>query len=331
MANSFKDKIKDVWYSLSRKSGEDAISGIGREKIIVFGVALVLASSLWLIVNLNREYSIDIQVPIILGNITADQALVEELPAKVTASVNGDGWSLINIYQTPPQIYIDVSDREVNLFEQVRQQMSTVSNVSVQTVEPFYFQLNLEEKRSKTVPVVSNVSIDFADQYGFLGDPTFIPDSITVSGAASRIKNIEQWPTKPLKLQKVKTSVSTEIGLKESTSLIILSQQQVQYRADVAQFTEAEVTVPVEKRDFPAGLNVTFSPSRTTIKYRIPLEEYGKFKNSRPFAAYVAYPQIEQDTSGFVKLQVDTLVEEAHLNVRTVEPQRVGYFIIIGN
>lgn len=331
MANRLKDKIKDAWNSLSRKSDEDGISGIGREKIIVFLIALVLACCLWLVVNFNREYTIDVKVPIVLGNITTDQALVEELPSEVTASVSGDGWSLINIYQTPPQIYIDVSEQEVNLLEQVRQQISSSSAVTVQIVEPLYLQLNLEKKSSKKVPVISNVNVSYANQYGFLTAPEFVPDSITVRGAASIIQNVDSWPTEARNITDVKKSLSTNIALKEPTSLIALSQKKVQYRVDVAQYTEAEVTVPVETRDFPVGFGVTFSPSSVNIIYRIPLEEYSIFKNRRSFTAFVNYSQLQQDTTGFVAPQIEKLQDEAHLNVQRMDPSKVAYFTIIGN
>jgi len=323
--------MKEAWDSLSKKSNEEGMSGIGRERIIVFMIALILAGGLWLVVNFNRDYNIDVKLPIVVGNITTDQALAKELPDKVTASVSGDGWSLINLYQDPPRVYIDVSEQQVNLFEQVRQQMSTNPNVSVQTVEPLYLQLNLEEKQSKKVPVISNVNVDFAKQYGFFTKPEIIPDSITVSGATSRVENIDRWPTEVLKLNRINKSISTEVALIEPPSLIRLSQEQVQYRAEVAEYTEAEITVPVETRDFPAGLNVTFSPLSVDIKYQIPLKEYAALKNSRPFAAYVTYSQIKQDTSGFVEPQVDELLEKNYLNVRKITPSKVAYFTIIRN
>jgi len=209
--------------------------------------------------------------------------------------------------------------------------MSTNPNVLVQTVEPLYLQLNLEEKQSKKVPVISNVNVDFAKQYGFFTKPEIIPDSITVSGATSRVENIDRWPTEVLKLNRINKSISTEVALIEPPSLIRLSQEQVQYRAEVAEYTEAEITVPVETRDFPAGLNVTFSPLSVDIKYQIPLKEYAALKNSRPFAAYVTYSQIKQDTSGFVEPQVDELLEKNYLNVRKITPSKVAYFTIIRN
>ena len=331
MAESFKEKLKGLWDSLTRKSSEEAMSGIGREKIIVFVVSLILAFSIWLVVNLNRDYNINLKVPIVMGNISTDQALAEELPDEVTASVNGDGWSLMNMYQSPPEVYIDVTQPEVNLFEQIRQQISATSNVTIQTVDPLSLQLNLEKKESKKVPVVSNVNVNFVQQYSFLADPVLDPDSIIVQGAASRIRNISQWPTQSLELQNVKQNVVTEVALKEPSSLITLSQTEVQFRGEVAEFTEAEASVPVETRDFPSSSNITFSPSNVSIIYQIPLAEYAQYKDAQAFTAYITYEQIQQDTSGFVQVQVEKLLNEGHLNFRQASPAKVAYFTVIGS
>lgn len=331
MAEGFKEKLKSFWDLLKRKSEEEAMSGIGREKIIVFVVSLILAFSIWLVVNLNRDYNIEMKVPIVMGNISTDQALVEELPDEVTASVNGDGWSLINMYQSPPEVYIDVKQQQVNLFEQIRQQISATSNVTVQTVDPLSLRLNLEPKESKKVPVVSNVSTDFAKQFGFLTKPVLDPDSIIVQGASSRIQNIDEWPTESLQLTNIKEDVATQVALKKPTSLIALSQTQVQYRGEVAEFTETEVTVPVETRDFPTGLNVNFSPSNVQITYQIPLDEYAQYEDMQAFTAYVTYQQIQQDTTGFVQVQIEKLLDEAHLNYRRVSPDKIAYFTVIGS
>jgi len=330
MSEKFTQRIKDAWQSL--KAGEDKpIKNIGREKIIVFGISIVLAFSLWFIVNLNRDYNLDVSVPLVLGNISTNQALAEELPKNVTASVNGSGWNLINLYNNPPTVYIDVGKGEVNLLEQVRQEMNTNSDVTMQTVEPLYLQLELEEKQTKKIPVVSNVDVQFAQQYGFISDPVITPDSITVRGAASKINNIEEWPTDSLQLENIKDSVSTVVSLKEGGSLIVLSDTDVQFKADVAQFTEGKISIPVKPRDFPAGYNVTFSPASVEITYRVPLAAYQQVQKGKPFAAYISFEQIQDDDSGFVAAQIEKLSSSSALAVKKVTPRKLAYFSIIGN
>jgi hypothetical protein len=331
MKNKILNRLKDAWQSLLSIREDSEKKGTDREKAVVFTISVFLAFCIWLIVNLNRDYNLDVDVSVELGNITSEKALAEELPSTVTASVTGDGWNLINMYNNPPRIYLDVSDNEINLFEQVRRYMGAVSNVRVQTVEPLYLQVRLEDKASKTVPLVTNVKVGFAEQYDFLEPPALDPDSITIRGASSRLARISRWPTDSLVFNNVKDSFSTELELRKPESLITLSQSKVNYSVEVAEYTEDEVTVPIETRDFPVGDVISFSPSSVKIKYRIPLREYAAFNKSRPFRAYVLNEQIQQDTTGFISPQIEKLPEKAHMKVRTVQPSEVAYFMIIDN
>lgn len=330
MSNTFTERLKELWQRISRDES-DQRPGVDREKVVVFFISIFLAFCLWLIVNLNRDFNLDIRLPVEVGNITTDQALAEKLPDEITANVNGTGWNLITLYNDPPHVFVDVSGQEVNLFEQVSRQMSGMANVRVQTVEPLYLQVNLEPKQAKRVPVTPHITVNFAPQYGFLEEPALTPDSITVRGAASQIDAIESWPTDSVTFDAVKGNLSTEIALRSPSTLLTLSQSEVRYEAEVVQFTEGEVSVPVQTRGFSPGNVVSFSPSTVTVKYRIPLSEYASVNQNRPFAAYVEYQQIQQDTTGFVAPRIEQLQDDTHLKVRSVQPAEIAYFTIIDN
>src|SRR5699024_5337034 len=102
MFDALKDKVKMVWDRFSKKAGWKEVSEVNKEKTIAFLITIVLAFSLWIIVNLNRDYTLNIDIPVVLGQITTDKALAEELPQQVTASISGEGWSLLNVYKNPP-------------------------------------------------------------------------------------------------------------------------------------------------------------------------------------------------------------------------------------
>jgi YbbR domain-containing protein len=325
--NNLKDFITGLWGSWRGKKGKP-IYVISRKKVATFIICLFLAFILWMIVNLDRVYRINLQVPIALGKNSTQQVLAQKLPPAITASVSGRGWDLIKLYNHPPRIYVHITGKQINVFQQVRQQMS--NNIAVQKVEPFYIQPKLEPSKSRKVPVKANVDVHFAKQYGFIQKPTIIPDSVTVRGASSRIDDIHYWPTDSLTFKKVKKNIYTNISLKKPNSLIHLSDAKVSYQATVVQFTEGKVKVPVEKRNFPMGTVVSFNPSSVTVKYSIPLQEYAKFSEGQPFVAYVTYAQLEKDSTGFLVPQIKKRPQKAHLKVRAIQPKVISYFTIIG-
>jgi YbbR domain-containing protein len=325
--NNLKDFITGVRRSWRGKKGR-SIYGIDRNKIVISIICLFLAFILWMIVNLDRVYRINLRIPITLGKNSTKQVLAKKLPSAIMASVSGRGWDLIKLYNHPPRIYINITGKQINVFQQVRQQTS--SNVTVQKVEPFYLQPKLEPRASKKVPVKANVDVHFAKQYGFIQKPAIIPDSITVRGASSQIADIQYWPTDSLTLKKIKKNIYTQIRLKKPNSLVHLSDTKISYQATVVQFTEGEVKVPVEKHDFPMSAVVSLNPSSITIKYRVPLQEYAQFSEEQPFEAYITYAQLKSDSTGFLVPRIKKRQQKAHLQVRAVQPKVISYFTIIG-
>jgi len=331
--DQLKDKFFALWNNLVKKSDEEAIAGMGRERLVVFIVSFILALCLWLMVNLSRDYNLNVELPIKLGSLPQDKALVSQLPKTATVSVSGEGWKLISLYNNPPNINVDVSDTEVNLYDQVQQQMNAMPDINVQKVQPLIINLKLENRVSKRVPIHSRVHITFDDQYGMVGDYNLQPDSITVSGAESLIRDIHDWPTDSVNFEDVSSNISHVVKLKKPGELIDLSRNEIIYNAKVEQFTEGEVKIDIETRGLPPGRSVKYSPSSVNVKFNIPIDEYTNLDKTNPFKAFVTYHQIEKDSTGFVAPKIEQVADSSkyHIQIRSYQPRSVAYFNVLGS
>lgn len=327
----YKEKLLEAWGSLLQKSDEDQIAGLGRERIIVFVVAFILAMALWMMVNLNRDYTLNLELPLQLGGVPTEMALAEELPNSATVSVTGEGWKLINLYNNPPNLNIDVDNKEVNLLDQVQQQMNAMPNVSIQNVQPRVLSVNLDNRISKKIPIRSNVNVSFADQYDFVIPPEFDPDSVTINGAASLVENIEAWDTDTVDINGVRQDIEQIIPLHSASELVSLSLDQVNYSAEVAQYTEAEVEANITTQNLPSGRIVSYSPLAVTIKYDVPIDEYADIKDENPFEVYVPYQKIIEDSTGFVTPVIEERDEKYYIKLRSFQPRRVAYYMVLDN
>lgn len=326
-----KERALDIWNSVVKGEDDGSFEENSRGKIVVFGIAFVLSLCLWLMVNLSRDYNLSVNLPIQMGNMPADRALTEALPEFATVSISGEGWKLINIYNNPPPIFVDVTQSEINLYDQVREQMNANPDLNVQKVQPLILSLDMEEKISKKVPVSSNLSVDFENQYNFIGSPVFEPESVVVSGAASILRDIERWETEEQEIDDVEENISATVSLKKPQPLISISPETVTYNARVAQFTEGEARVEIGIQDIPANRSVSFSPSFITVKFDVPVDQYTAVQNiSNPFRAYVTSEQIRQDTTGFIVPNVEkSASSDFDLRLRSFQPNRVSYFTIV--
>lgn len=300
-----------------------------KHKIFAFTFAMLFSLALWFIVNMGRDYNMTMMLPIQITNLPEDIALSTEVPDNASVSVSGEGWSLFNLHINPPQVVLNVEAQQVNMFEQVRQQISSMSDVSVMQVDPMFLEIETEMRVSKKVPVVSQIELSTGNQYGVLGSTQLSPDSITVTGPASRVEDVMEWNTVESEIDDVSTDLELTVDLESPGPGISISPASVTFQADIAEFTEAEVRIPVRSRGLPSGRAVTFSPSSILVRYDVPLEYYNDVQSIRPFVAFVDFERLQQDTTGLITPELEKVTDEYDVRLRSFQPTRVSYFNIV--
>ncbi|MFO7847914.1 MAG: YbbR-like domain-containing protein [Balneolaceae bacterium] len=326
---NIQERISHFFSSRWGLDEDDDSKTFSRHKVLAFTFAMLFSIALWFIVNMGRDYNMTMMLPIQVTNLPDDIALSSEVPDNAAVSVSGEGWSLFNLYINPPQITLDIEAQQVNMFEQVRQQVSSMSDVSVMQVDPMFLEIETEMRTSKTVPVRSRVNIITENQYGILGSPEISPDSISISGPASRVEEIDEWGTDESEIDDVNSDVEITLDLESPPPGISVSPAQVAFRAEVAEFTEAEVRIPVRTRGLPPGRAVSFSPSSILVRYNVPLDQYNEVQEIRPFVAYVDFERLEQDTTGLISPQLERVTDEYDVRLRNFQPTRVSYFNVL--
>jgi len=189
--------------------------------------------------------------------------------------------------------------------------------------------IETEEKATKRVPIISRVNLNLQNQYGLIGDPTFEPDSVTLIGADSRLQELDGWETEEVTLEDVSRSVERTVPLKSPEGGLSVDVSEITFQAEVAEFTEAEVRVPVRTRNLPSGQAVSFNPSSITVRFDVPIHQYSEVQGTRPFSAYVNYEDLQQDDSGYIVPEIEIIDDEFEIRLRSFQPPRVSYFNII--
>ncbi|MCC5927262.1 MAG: hypothetical protein JJU41_11950 [Bacteroidetes bacterium] len=302
-----------------------------RERVIVFTVAYVIAVSSWLMVNLDREFNLELEIPITTASISSDKALISPVPAFVTVGVSGEGWKLLNLYNNPPQLPLNLEQSQINMFEQVRALLGSNQDVNVTKVQPSILNVQLDERIERRIPVDLRMDLNIRRQYAMIGDIRVSPDSVTISGARSKVEGFSVWPTRVVTLEGVRESIDMLVELEQPTPVVHLNTGQVRVEAEIVEFTEGEARVPVAVSGAPEGRQVTFTPSSVAVRYAVPIEEYALAQDEVPFRVYVPYSQITRDTTGLVSPVIEITSDVLNIRFRSIQPRSVSYFVIISD
>lgn len=299
------------------------------EKITAFAVAYAIALGLWLLVNLGREYTLNLEVPLQVTELDDEYALVENPPEYAEVTILAEGWKLLNVYNNPPTVPINPSPEPLNLYEMVRDQMNIYPEVNVQQVEPSSLNLNIEERVAKRVPVNPDIDVTFRRQFNFKSQPTISPDSVTISGARSIVEELTELNTRKYEFDDLDDDLQAELELESPSELIQVERNTVDLFAEVTEFTEAEVRLMVRVRGKPENQEVRFSPSVVTVRYDVPLDEFARTQENIPYEAYVNYEDLEQDTTGSISPNITTTMDELNLRLRNYQPRSVSYYKVV--
>lgn len=300
-----------------------------RESILVFAVAYVIAVISWLMVNLDREFNLEMELPVSTVSIAPDKALVSPIPASVTVGMSGQGWKLLSVYNNPPVIPLDLDETQVNMFEQVRSQFLSSQDVNITKVQPSILNVNLDERIERRVPVDLRMDLSLRRQYAMIGEVGITPDSVDITGARSRVEGISLWPTELVVLEEVREPIDMQVALEPPSAVVQVNHANVRVQAQISEFTEGELRVPVTTTGLPAGRNITFTPSSVTVRYAIPIEEYAQSQEDIPFNVYVPYNRIAQDTTGLVSVITEITSPSLNIRLRSTQPRSVSYFVVL--
>ncbi|MDX1429308.1 MAG: hypothetical protein R3282_03425, partial [Rhodothermales bacterium] len=256
--------------------------------------------------------------------LPAGQALAELPPKNVRVQVRGEGVSLFRVYYDRPAVPIDAGREVVNLDAAPA---DLLRNLTLESVRPRTYIVRTDERVTRRVPIDLRTTITTPNTHELIDRPRPVPDSVTVSGAASVVNTIGSWPTVLFERRGLADSVAVQVALVDTLQgLVETDIDRTTVVAVAREFTGAEREVEVILEGAPsANKLVTLEPSALTVKYRVLLSEFNQSLRAPDFFATVQYEDIRSDTTGRVKPQL-FLPEELHIRDVQFFPSSLRYY-----
>lgn len=290
-------------------------------------VSLVVALVLWFTFSMRGTYVLSVRAPVEVAALPEGQALASLPPPSVTVQLQGEGWDLLGLTRRPPAIRLFADEPTVDVLAAVND-AGLPSGVSAQGVHPRTLTLDLDRRVVRELPIRLVRRIETEPTRDLLRPPRLDPDTVRVSGAASLLRSLADWPTETLSRTDVRESFTAVVALDDTLdALVTRSPRVATVTVEVSEFTTETASLPVEVFGLPDDVErVRLIPDRITASFRAPLSE--DLDALDGFVARVDYADIARDTtSGSVPVSVRI---PRGLDVRDVSlsPSRLEYFIV---
>jgi len=303
------------------------------KKVGTFLICLSIASLLWVVHALNRNYKYTIHVPVTFLNLPANKVIVGELPEVLDVEIKASGLKLlfISLKNKIDEVVIDFNLLKNNAKSQAYSisngnfSLQTAINFDVEVVkirpDTLFFSGN--KGKTKLLPIKANLNVNCLPGYSITSKIIINPAYVSVAGNSLDLAKMDTVYTYFLNLKDVNENFTSSVQLKKPYSSIIYNLKDVQLSFTVDKLTEATIKIPIQIMNNDGQENIKLLPNYVTIKYLVAMKEYESI-NTNSFKAIVDYQYIKEKRS---TLSVEIIRTPSEAKIIKTEPSSISYLI----
>jgi hypothetical protein len=302
----------------------------------VFAVCLLIATGLWFLNSLSKDYSATVNYPVRFVNPPDELFLTSNPPSRLKLKVEAHGFSLLRhkLSLSVSPVVLDLTSiweeqgiaqniltiQTQNLIGRISDQVS--SEITINDISPKVLTFIFDSLTVKNLPVNVNIKPQFKPQFYQNGEITTQPDSIQITGPASVLDTIQSLNTETLEIKNIDSDIERTVKIihPKNTSIV---EEKIFVKIPVERFTEKEITVPVLVKNKPQDLNIKLFPAEVKISFLVGLSEYENI-TAADFKAFVDYNEADYDTE---TLEINIESRPSFIQMLRISPQAVEFLI----
>lgn len=305
-----------------------------KSRFLTFLVFLFIATALWLIIKLSKEYTTQGVVNLVYTEVPVNK-WISTPEQTLKYSFVADGFVILSNKMVPSRkrvVSIPLNQVPYRLeggftysisSQYVVERLADWLNIPAGSItvneDKQYF--NMEDLQSRQLPVAVPLDVQTQRQYQLYGDPEVTPDVVTVYGPKNLLDTLTRVYSLPVSALDVSETFRRTVSLDLMDGAIRSEVDRVDVVVPVEQYTERDLEVPVAVDD---SLELRFFPETVRLKCMVPICDYASIGPSSF--------QVLVDTAQLHRLQplldVRLVKTPAHVQVLKMEPSQVEYLII---
>lgn len=297
---------------------------------------VTIAALFWLLIKLSANYTVTEPLTIDIKDAPADLVVVDgSQELKVTLSTSG--FKLLNYYFKPAsKRKVDISLEEVPLHKDSEGTYSFSISYAKEKVAKYLaiepsevsfdenrISVRMEQLDSLKVKVMPNIDISYEKQYNRHGRIQIKPDSITIYGPKSKLKEIDNIYTESISLKNISSNIDINVPL-HPEEMINFDSKEVNIKINVEKYTEAIANVKIENN---SDKKLRLFPDKVKIKYIVSLTDYNIIKDNS-FIISIDTADISSENNFLPVYLIDY---PSNTRIISIEPKEVEYIIIEEN
>jgi hypothetical protein len=204
-------------------------------KPLIFLVCLLIATILWFVKALEKDYETIVSMPIQYTNLPLNKVLLNPPPSRLNVKVKAQGFVLLRhklgLTFSPINFNINTLTKTTlnkknptNFFVLSDQYISQISNqvnseISIRDISPDTLFFHFDKLSEKKVRVISKLNISFQDHYNCSDSVKLSPSQIIVRGPSSIVDTLTGVYTKNQRFNNINATINQNIMLEKIEQL----------------------------------------------------------------------------------------------------------------
>ncbi|HSD64733.1 MAG TPA: hypothetical protein VLB50_13100 [Ignavibacteriaceae bacterium] len=290
-------------------------------------LSVIFSIILWISISLSNDYYATFNVPVKLINLPSGYSTASNFPENISVKLKGKGWKLLGVNLSAKSEYnISVEDSgkiSVNLYNYLPENQWLTSDVDVIDISPDTLSLYVEKNFMKKVAIIPDLNLNFKSGYGLAAPLTISPDSTTIYGPRSVVRNLSSVSTQRKKFVDLDNQLVDIVPL-ENLPGVIYKVSEVKISLNVQKIVDKVFdNVLIRIIDLPVDRDVVLLPNKISVSVKAGIDILGKMSKD-DIKAYINYRDVVLDTLGIITPRIE-LPENTSLEY--IKPERLRYII----
>ena len=299
-------------------------------RILVVISTILIGVFLWLSVSLREQFTVSVDAPLTIDEVPTGMAIRSAVPRHIQMKLRGEGWRLAGLFMGSalkvniPYASLTPGNRIITI-NQIVERVSFSPGIQLLRATPDTVAVVLDRVASKRVPVVPDIAVSFREGYGQVGPVQLIPDSVTMTGAETVLRQITEWKTAHAEFPDLKAPIETMVSVAHGDGPAVQClPPELQVHINVQPFAEKVFGgLPVEITDTPPNREVIFIPPKMEVVARGGIRQLASLMPV-DFRVAVPFDRILADTTG-------TVLPDVHppsgIQIVTHRPEKLQYIV----
>ncbi|MEN8817596.1 MAG: hypothetical protein ABF274_12115 [Nonlabens sp.] len=273
------------------------------KSVIGFLLVVAVVASLWFISKYKDTYQEEVLFTISFKNIPNDLTLNSnaqqiELPVEIRASGFTLIWEKLFGHRAVLDFKENTYSRSDSLFFNFSKSIKKIKRskafaYEILSADDLEIPLKFERFKSKRVPLINKVELEYTQNYLAIKKPYFNRDSVTITGNDDKINSLKEILVSQESKLIINDSLTTlEIDLKGLNVDLNYVPQRVLLTVEAAQMTEGKIQVPVQLINVPSSYNVKVIPDNVQVVFSTAVSNFNKV-NEKDFNVLLDYNLIK--------------------------------------